>query len=43
MFSFVSVLFHCFACCDRRVQKEEGAEEDAPPKLVWITDAEASI
>ena len=24
-------------------QKEEGAEEDAPPKLVWISDAEANI
>lgn len=24
-------------------QKEEGAEEDALPKLVWISDADASI
>ena len=23
--------------------EEEGAEEDAPPKLVWISDAEANI
>ena len=25
------------------LQKEEGAEEDAPPKLVWISAADASI
>ncbi len=28
---------------DTSLQKEEGAEEDAPPKLVWISAADASI
>jgi hypothetical protein len=38
-----AALLPCVASSNFGAQKEEGAEEDAVPKLVWITDAEASI